>query len=170
MKKILIPILLISFLFSKADVNEYSIGLNDKTGIFGLFNTAWITNKSYGESYITAGSLIAIGSVGYGKKYYLSKDDFLSSLFDGIRPYVSWTSFGYYILPISENGDPLVSLGISAVAGIDITIMEWGEKNKLKFQFGILASYDPIRDENLIISGEGGPSFLMPSFNIKGHF
>jgi len=174
MKKILLILIFFSFSFSfnlhiPGNNVEYSVGINDKTGLFGLCSKSWITDKSYGESYITAGSLIVIGSLGYGKKYYLSKNSFLPSFFHEIKPYVSWTGFGYYILPMSESGNPFVSLGFSVILGVDFITIEW-KKNKLKFQFGLLSSYDPLRDKNLIISGEGGPSFLMPSVNIQLRF
>jgi len=138
------------------------MGLNDKTGFYGYFSKSWIKETDYGESYITAGGLGIIGSLGYGEKNYISKGRFFS-------PYVSLTGFGYYVLPMSENGDVKGSLGFSASLGVDVSTIKW-KKNELKFQFGLFASYDPIRNESLILPGDGGPSFIMPSLNIKFNY
>ena len=162
MKKIFFFVFLLSFSYSSHNSSEYSIGINDKTGFFGWFSKSWIKEKDHGESYITAGGLGIIGSVGYGEKHYFSKGSFFS-------PYVSLTGFGYYILPMSENGEPKGSLGISGNLGVDVTTIKW-KKNELKFQFGLFTAYDIINYQSLILPGEGGPSFLMPSVNIKVRF
>jgi len=158
MKKIIFYIF-ISFSISSVNSIEYSTGINDKTGFMGFFSKSWITDKPYGESYITVGGLAIIGSLGYGQKYYFSKHKFLSS-------YFSWTGFGYYILSMSENSDAHGSLGLSANLGLDFIPIKW-KGYQLKTQFGLLASYDPIIGEGLVIPGESGPSFLMPSVNIQ---
>ena len=72
MKKIIFYIF-VSFSISSVNSIEYSAGINDKTGFMGFFSKSWITDKPYGESYITAGGLAIIGSLGYGQKYYFSK-------------------------------------------------------------------------------------------------
>ena len=162
MKKILLILIFFSFSFNfhiPGNDVEYSVGINDKTGLFGWFSKSWITDKPYGESYITVGGLAIIGSLGYGQKYYFSKHKFLSS-------YFSWTGFGYYILSMSENSDAHGSLGLSANLALDFIPIKW-KGYQLKTQFGLLASYDPIIGEGLVIPGEGGPSFLMPSVNIQ---
>jgi len=161
MKKILFFVFLLSFSYSSYNSSEYSIGINEKTGLFGWISKSWITDKPYGESYITAGGLGIIGSLGYGEKYYFSRRSFFS-------PYISWTGFGYYILSMSENADPEGSLGISGTLGVDVSTIKW-KKSELKFQFGLFAAKN-IKGQNLIIPGEGGPSFLMPSINIKVRF
>ena len=76
--------------------------------------------------------------------------------------YSSLTGSGYYALGIGAVG----SLNITGAVGLDLKILEWKE-NKLLVQFGVVSMYDPVRGESLVIAGEGGPSFLMPSFNIK---
>jgi len=168
------------FIYNISDYNEsngaieFSVGINDKTGLFGWFSGSWITDKPYGESYITVGGLGIIGSLGYGQKRYLSRARFFSS-------YVSWTGFGYYILSMSENANAHTSLGFSGNLGIDFhpiildinslgfKVKKW-KKYELKFQFGLLASYDPIRGESIILPGDGGPSFIMPSINLQVRF
>ena len=162
MKKILFILIFSSFSFNfriPGNDVEYSMGINDKTGLFGWFSKNWITNKTYGESYITIGSIGVAGSIGYGEKYYFSRSRFFSS-------YISWTGFGYYALSISESKSSLGSLALSGNLGLDVIPIKWNN-NEIKLQFGLLASYDPLRGENLILSGEGGPSFLMPSVNIQ---
>ena len=76
---------------------------------------------------------------------------------------------GYYILPMTENKSPLGSLAISGNLGLDFTPVRWNN-NEIKLQFGLLTSYDPLRDEILIISADNGPSFLFPSVNIQLRF
>ena len=75
MKKILPILILFSFSFSfnfhiPGNDVEYSVGINDKTGLFGWFSKNWITDKPYGESYIAIGGIGIAGSVGYGQRYY----------------------------------------------------------------------------------------------------
>ena len=41
------------------------------------------------------------------------------------------------------------------------------ENGIIILQFGIISMYDLIRGENMTIGADSGPSFLMPSFNIK---
>jgi len=162
MKKILLIIIFFSFSFNfhiPGNDVEYSVGINDKTGLFGFCSKNWITDKPYGESYITIGSIGVAGSIGYGEKYYFSRSRFFSS-------YISWTGFGYYALSISESKSSLGSLALSGNLGLDFIPIKWNN-NEIKLQFGLLASYDLLRGENLILSGEGGPSFLMPSVNIQ---
>ena len=48
-------------------------------------------------------------------------------------------------------------------------IAEW-KKNEVILQFGIISMYDPIRGENITIGADNGPSFLMPSFNVKVNY
>ena len=162
MKKILLILIFFSFSFNfhiPGNDVEYSMGINDKTGLFGWFSKNWITNKTYGESYITIGSILIAGSVGYGEKHYFYRSKFLSS-------YVSWTGFGYYSLPMTENKSPFASLAISGNLGLDFTPIK-SNNNEIKLQFGLLTSYDPLRDEILIVSADDGPSFLFPSVNIQ---
>ena len=158
MKKIIFYIF-ISFSISSVNSIEYSAGINDKTGLMGFFSKNWITYKSYGESYITIGGLGIVGSLGYGEKYYFSNGKLLSS-------YVSLTGFGYYILSMSESSNGDGSLGVSANLGIDVIAINW-KKYQLKTQFGLLTSFDIITGKSLLVPGEGGPSFLMPSINIQ---
>ena len=165
MRKILLILILFSFSFNfhiPGNDVEYSVGINDKTGLFGWFSKNWITDKPYGESYIAIGGIGIAGSVGYGQRYYFSRGRFFSS-------YISWTGFGYYILPMTENKSPLGSLALSGNLGLDFTPIKWNN-NEIKLQFGLLASYDPLRGENLIISADNGPSFLFPSVNIQLRF
>ena len=147
------PIFCSSLLFSSNTI-EYSIGLNDKLGYFGPFTKSWIKEKDNKESYIVVGSLGLLGGVGYGQKYYFSKGFF--------TPYFSLTGFGYYVLAIGAVG----SLGVSGTLGFDMTAIKW-KKKEIILQFGITSLYDLIRGENLTIGADNGPSFLMPSFNIK---
>tara|TARA_Y100001970_G_C14204533_1_gene843148 strand:+ start:353 stop:790 length:438 start_codon:yes stop_codon:yes gene_type:complete len=139
-------------------VIEYSIGLNDKIGYFGLLNKSIITEKNNSDSYITFGGLGLIGGIGYGKTYYFSKGSTLS-------PYVSMTGFGYYVLAIGAIG----SAGISTVLGLDLTAIKWKNK-KIIIQFGVISMYDIIRSQNLTLGADNGPSFLMPSFNIQFNY
>ena len=174
MNKTLIILLILSFSFNQEQYNpnqfdfikidniEYSVGINDKTGLFGWFSKNWITDKPYGESYIAIGGIGIAGSVGYGQRHYFSRGRFFSS-------YISWTGFGYYILPMTENKSPLGSLALSGNLGLDFIPIKWNN-NEIKLQFGLLASYDPLRGENLIISADNGPSFLFPSVNIQLRF
>ena len=75
MKKILVIILFISSVyysfsnFIDETRTEYSIGLNDKTGFFGLVNKSWIKEMVGGEKYITAGGLLFVGSMGYEENH-----------------------------------------------------------------------------------------------------
>ena len=152
-KIILLFIFFCSFLFP-SNSTEYTVGLNDKLGYFGPFTKSWIKEKDNKESYIVVGSLGLLGGVGYGQKYYFSKGFF--------TPYFSLTGFGYYVLAIGAVG----SLGFSGTLGFDMTAIKW-KKKKIILQFGITSLYDLIRGENLTIGADNGPSFLMPSFNIK---
>ena len=133
---------------------EYSVGLNDKLGYFGLFSKSWIQETDNKESYMVAGGLGLIGGIGYGQKYYFSKGRF--------SPYCSLTGLGYYVLAIGAVG----SVGISGALGVDMSAIKWGKK-EIILQFGIISMYDPIRGKNITIGGDNGPSFLMPSLNIK---
>ena len=133
---------------------EYSVGLNDKLGYFGLFSKSWIQETDNKESYMVAGGLGLIGGIGYGQKYYFSKGRF--------SPYCSLTGLGYYVLAIGAVG----SVGICGALGVDMSAIKW-EKKEIILQFGIISMYDPIRGKNITIGGDNGPSFLMPSFNIK---
>ena len=142
-----------SFLFS-SNSTEYSIGLNDKLGYLGPLGKSWIKEKDNKESYIVVGGLVVIGGVGYGQKYYFSKGIF--------NPYFSLTGFGYYVLSMSVVG----SIGASSTLGLDVTPIKW-KKKEIILQFGITSMYDLIRGENITIGADNGPSFLMPSFNIK---
>lgn len=152
-KGILCSIFCSSVLFS-SNITEFTVGLNDKLGYFGPFSKSWIKEKDKKESYIVAGGLGLLGGVGYGQKYYFSKGFF--------SPYFSLTGFGYYVLAIGAVG----SLGVSGTLGFDMTAIKW-KKKEIILQFGITSLYDLIRGENLTIGGDNGPSFLMPSFNIK---
>ena len=58
------------------------------------------------------------------------------------------------------------SLAISGNLGLDFTPIK-SNNNEIKLQFGLLTSYDPLRDEILIVSADNGPSFLFPSVNIQ---
>ena len=157
----LILICFLSILSAKS--GSISIGLNDKLGFYGGISRTWITEKDYGESYTIVGTtLLLIGGVGYGQKYYITKGI--------VSPYASLTSFGYYILPMSENAaGPEGSIGISANLGVDMNIISW-KKYTIILQFGLFTASDILTGQSLIISGGGGPSFLMPSFNIKVSF
>ena len=130
--------------------------LNDKLGYFGIMSKSWIKHQSSNrESYIVAGStLFFLGGIGYGQKYYFSKGRF--------SPYCSLTGLGYYVLAIGAVG----SVGICGALGVDMSAIKW-EKKEIILQFGIISMYDPIRGKNITIGGDNGPSFLMPSFNIK---
>jgi len=50
--------------------------------------------------------------------------------------------------------------------GFDMTAIKW-KKKEIILQFGITSIYDLIRGENITLGADNGPSFLMPSFNIK---
>ena len=157
MKHILIITLFFGSLLRSQNSDEYSIGLNDKLGYLGIISKTWIKHESRSrESYIVAGStFFFLGGIGYGQKYYFYKGKRFSS-------YSSLTGSGYYVLGIGAVG----SLNITGALGLDFKILEWKE-NKLLVQFGVVSMYDPIRGESLVLAGDGGPSFLMPSFNIK---
>ena len=142
-----------SLLFS-SNSTEYSVGLNDKLGYFGPFGISWIKEKDNKESYMIVGGLVLIGGVGYGQKYYFSKGVF--------SPYFSLTGFGSYVLAIGAVG----SVGLSGTLGFNMTAIKW-KKKEIILQFGITSMYDLIRGENITIGADNGPSFLMPSFNIK---
>ena len=152
-KIIILPIFCCSLLFSSNSI-EYSVGINDKLGYLGLFSKSWIKEENNKESYIVAGGLVFIGGVGYGQKHYFSKGFF--------SPYFSLTGFGYYVLGIGIGG----SLGASGTLGFDMTAIKW-KKKEIILQFGMTSLFDLIRAENLTIGADNGPSFLMPSFNIK---
>jgi len=152
-KLILWPIFCSSLLFS-SNSTEYTVGLNDKLGYFGPFTKSWIKEKDNKESYMVVGGLVFIGGVGYGQKHYFSKGFF--------SPYFSLTGFGYYVLAIGAVG----SLGASGTLGFDMTAIKW-KKKEIILQFGITSIYDLIRGENITLGADNGPSFLMPSFNIK---
>ena len=156
MKKIIF-ILLSSYLLGSVD---YSIGLSDKINYIGVFEKSWVKEQDYGESYrFIASSFLVMGGLGYGRKYHLSKSKRFTS-------YLALSGFGYYVLAINGNG----GLGVSSTLGVDADILRWKENNKLIFQFGVLAAYDILNGQSLIIEGDGGPSFLMPSFNLKLSF
>jgi len=157
LKKKFIVVFLFTYLLGSID---YSIGLNDKIGFLGIFNKSWVKEKQYGESYkFAATSFLVAGGVGYGQKYYFLKAK-------NFTPYISISGFGYYALGIGA----VAGLGISSTLGVDIDIIEWKEKNKLIFQFGLFSAYDIVNGKSLIIEGDGGPSFLMPSINLKLNF
>jgi hypothetical protein len=153
-KKILLYSIFCSSLLYPSNSTEYSVGLNDKLGYFGPFSKSWIKEKDNKESYIVVGGLVLIGGVGYGQKYYFSKGIF--------SPYFSLTGFGYYVLAIGAVG----SVGVSGTLGFDISTIKW-KKKEIILQFGITSMYDLIKGENITIGADNGPSFLMPSFNIK---
>ena len=151
--RILSFIFCISSLFS-FNSTEYSFGLNDKLGYYGPFSISWIKEKDNKETYMVAGGLVLLGGVGYGQKYYFSKGV--------LSPYFSFTGFGSYLLAINA----VASLGVSGTLGFDMTAIKW-KKKEIILQFGITSMYDLIRGENITIGADNGPSFLMPSFNIK---
>tara|TARA_B100000609_G_C17105630_1_gene377010 strand:- start:281 stop:754 length:474 start_codon:yes stop_codon:yes gene_type:complete len=151
--KNLILVFLMTYLFS-SNTNEYSLGLNDKIGYFGPISKSWIKEKNNKESYFVVGGLAFLGAVGYGQKYYFSKGVF--------SPYFSLTGFGYYVLAINAGG----SIATSGTLGLDISPIKWKDK-EIILQFGITSIYDLIKGENITIGADDGPSFLMPSFNIK---
>ena len=154
MKKTFIIVFLFAYLLGSID---YSIGLNDKIGYLGIFNKSWVKEQEYGESYkFVATSFLLAGGIGYGRKYHFLKGK-------NFTPYISMSGFGYYLLGIGAVG----GLGVSSTLGLDIDIIEWKEKNKLIFQFGLFSAYDIVNGKSLVIEGEGGPSFLMPSINLK---
>ena len=153
-KKVILWFIFCSSLLFSSNSTEYSVGLNDKLGYFGPFSKSWIKEKDNKESYIVVGGLVLIGGVGYGQKYYFSKGVF--------SPYFSLTGFGYYVLAIGAVG----SVGVSGTLGFDMTAIKW-KKKEIVLQFGITSMYDLIRGENMTIGADNGPSFLMPSFNIK---
>jgi len=130
------------------------VGLNDKLGYFGPFSISWIKEKDNKESYMVVGGLVLIGGVGYGQKYYFSKGIF--------SPYFSLTGFGGFVLAINAAAP----VGVSGTLGFDVTAIKW-KKKEIILQFGITSMYDLIRGENITIGADNGPSFLMPSFNIK---
>lgn len=152
-KVILWSIFCNSLLFS-SNSTEYSVGLNDKLGYFGPFSISWIKEKDNKESYMAVGGLVLIGGVGYGQKYYFSKGRF--------SPYFSLTGFGGYVLAIGAAG----SVGVSGTLGFDVTAIKW-KKKEIILQFGITSMYDLIVGKNMTLGADNGPSFLMPSFNIK---
>jgi hypothetical protein len=143
-----------SSILLSSNSTEYSIGLNDKIGYFGPFSTSWIKEKDNKDCYMVVGGLGIIGGVGYGEKYYLSKGIF--------SPYFSLTGFGYYILAIGAVG----GIGVTGTLGLDIIGIKW-KKKEIIFQLGITSMYDLTSGKNITIGADNGPSFLMPSFNIK---
>lgn len=143
-----------SSILLSSNSTEYSIGLNDKIGYFGPFSTSWIKEKDNKDSYMVVGGLGIIGGVGYGEKYYLSKGIF--------SPYFSLTGFGYYVLAIGAVG----GIGVTGTLGLDIIGIKW-KKKEIIFQLGITSMYDLTSGKNITIGADNGPSFLMPSFNIK---
>ena len=154
--KLLYPLLFAfcSSILLSSNSTEYSIGLNDKIGYFGPFSTSWIKEKDNKDSYMVVGGLGIIGGVGYGEKYYLSKGIF--------SPYFSLTGFGYYVLAIGAVG----GIGVTGTLGLDIIGIKW-KKKEIIFQLGITSMYDLTSGKNITIGADNGPSFLMPSFNIK---
>ncbi len=153
-KKVILWSIFCSSLLFSSNSTEYSVGLNDKLGYFGPFSTSWIKEKDNKESYMVVGGLVLIGGVGYGQKYYFSKGIF--------SPYFSLTGFGGFVLAINAAAP----VGISGTLGFDVTAIKW-KKKEIILQFGITSMYDLIRGENMTIGADNGPSFLMPSFNIK---
>ena len=141
-----------------AKPGSISLGLNDNMGFFGGLSKSWITEKDYGETYTIVGTtLLLTGGVGYGHKYYISKGIF--------SPYASLTGFGYYLLAINAIG----GLAVSANLGVDINIISWN-KYTIMLQCGLFTAYDIFTGRSIIIPASDGPSFLMPSFNIKIRF
>ena len=154
MKKIIFILLSSSYLLGSID---YSIGLNDKIGFIGIFDKTWVKEQEYGESYkFVATSFLVAGGIGYGQKYHFLKSK-------NFTPYLSISGFGYYVLGIGAVG----GLGVSSTLGVDIDIIKWKENNKLIFQFGLFSGYDIVNGQSLVLEGDGGPSFLMPSINLK---
>ena len=152
-KTILFSLVSISILFSSKKT-ETSIGLSDKLGYFGLINKSWIEEQENKESYMVAGSLMFLGGLGVGQKYYLSKGT--------VSPYFSLTGFGYYVLAIGAIG----SVGVTANLGLDVTAIKF-KNREIILQMGIISMYDLIRGQNMTLGADNGPSFLMPSFSIK---
>ena len=155
MKKIIF-ILLSFYLLGSVD---YSIGLSDKINYIGVFERSWVTEQDYGESYIFYSSSLFAGGLGYGQKYHFSKSK-------RFTPYLTLSGFGYYVFAINAVG----GLAVSSTLGVDFNILKWKENNKLIFQFGFFTAYDILNGYSLVIEGEGGPSFLMPSINLKLSF
>ena len=153
---ILIFLVFLCFSFSSSNT-EYSFGLSDKLGYYGLISKSWIQEKDYRESYIVIGGLGLIGGIGYGQKYYFSKGV--------ISPYCALTGFGHYVLAITAVG----SISICGSLGVDMRAIKW-KNNKIILQFGIISLYDAIKGENITLGGDNGPSDIMPSFNIKINF
>ena len=153
-KKVILGSIFCSSLLFPSNSTEYSVGLNDKLGYFGPFSLSWIKEKDNKESYVAVGGLVFMGGIGYGQKYYFSKGTF--------SPYFSLTGFGGYVLAIGAAG----FVGVSGTFGFDVTAIKW-KKKEIILQFGITSMYDLIRGENITIGADNGPSFLMPSFNIK---
>ena len=154
MKKIIFFSLLCISLLFPSNSTEFSVGLSDKLGYFGIINKSWIKEEGHKESYRVVGSLGLIGGAGYGQKYYISKGT--------VSPYFSLTGFGYYVLAIGAVG----SVGVSGNLGVDITAIKW-KKKEIILQLGIISIYDLIRGQNMTLGADNGPSFLMPSFSIK---
>ena len=123
-----------------------------------MISKSWIEEKDNRESYTIVGtSFLYTGGIGYGQKYYLSKGIF--------SPYVSLTGFGYYLLGIGASG----GVAVSGNLGVNINIITWKEY-RIMLQFGLFTAYDIFKGQSIIIPADNGPSFLMPSFNIKIRF
>ena len=162
MKIIIFIILFTSFCYPHT-ASEYSLGLSDKLGLYGLLTKTWIYENNKSDYYLFAGtSMIIIGGAGAGYKYYLYKGDF--------SPYINISGFSFYVLSMSENGEVGGSnFNISASIGTDITAIDWKD-NAIKLHFGIITMYNIENKESLVLSASNGPQHIMPTFNIKVYF
>ena len=82
MRHILLITLFVGSLLRSQNSDEYSIGLSDNLGYFGLISKSWIKHQSRSrESYIVAGStLFFLGGIGYGQKIFIKVKDCLAIL------------------------------------------------------------------------------------------
>ena len=134
MRNIILILLLTTFLLSFPTPDNYSIGMSETMGLYGVFNVNYYL-EDLKPFFITAGTFAipTIGGVGLAWKHNYSQSRF--SMF------TSASTVGIYILPaLCNNCSTKFDLLLSASVGANIHAIK--HKNfDLHFQFGIIKQY-----------------------------
>ena len=160
MKNITFVLVLITFLLSFPKPDNYSIGMSETMGVYGLLNVNYHLDDLR-PFFITAGTFIipTIGGVGLGWKHNYNQSRF--SIF------TSASGVGIYILPAlcsTCNCGPKFDILLSASTGIDIYAIK-RENFNLQFQFGVITQYSVF--EQTVDESPSDISDIWPVINIK---